>query len=377
MLYDYIIIGGGIIGTSIAREMSKYELKVLLIEKENEIGTIQTLHNSAIIHAGNDPKENTLKSKLNVLGNKMYDDLKKDLNIPLKRVGAFTVAHNEKELEELKILLQRATLNKVPGAYITTGTEARKLEPNLSKKITHVLFTPTTKITNPILTAQILMKNAYYNGVSLSLNTTVININYHNNSYIVKTSKGDFTANGIINAAGIYADNIAKLIDYDFPYHSIPKKGEYLAFDDKTEGFISRVIYPLPSKSGKGILVIPKIDGTMLIGPTNKKQDSKEDYSIRNNLEEEISQKATLMIENIPYNNLFAKYSGIRSGVNYNDFYIKESKSLKNFYNLLGMESPALSAAPAIALYILDLIKEKNNLKSNLNFDSKSIKEYK
>ncbi len=368
-MHDFIVIGSGIVGALITRELSKYPVSVLVLDKENDIASHQTTANSAIIHSGHDPKPNTLKAKLCVLGNRLYEDLEKELNIPILRTGAFVVAHNKQEEAMLDILYDRATTNSVDKVYLLDGHDALKEEPRLSKDITKVLSLPTTKVTYPWEVAIAAITNAVKNGASFKRNAEVIDIKHHEDHFTLTLKNGEqLDAKKIINASGVNSDDIAKLLEDDFPLSIQPRKGEYFVLDRKAEGLFNHVIYPLPTEKGKGVLIVPQVHGNILLGPTSNNITDKSDASNTKNGLAYIKEALSSLATHIPYDMIIRTFAGVRASSTYDDFYIKESFKYKGFYHVAGIDSPGLTAAPAIAKYLVeDIIKLDLPLKNDFD----------
>lgn len=366
-MFDYVIIGAGIIGTSIAKELSRYEASVLVLEKENDVANHQTVANSAIIHSGHDPKEGTLKAKLCVQGNQMYEDLENNLGIPLLRTGAFVVAHTAEQESMLNALYVRGLNNGVKDMKMLSINEAIQLEPNLSPSITQILSLPTTKVTYPWEVAFKQLECAINNGVSFQKNsrvTAIKKVEHHfeitvNDSDVIKTKS-------VISAAGIFSDQIARMIETNVLYDIKPRKGEYFVLDRKVKGFMNHVIYPLPTEKGKGVLIVPQVHGNILLGPTSSTQDEKDLLSNTKVGMEQIKEDTKKLAINIPFDQIIRTFAGIRASSTYDDFFIQESKEHKNFFHVAGIDSPGLTAAPAIAKYLVDevihhqLVKKEN-----------------
>lgn len=371
MTYDFLIIGSGITGASIARELSKYNTKTIVLEKENDAANHATSANSAIIHSGYDPDPNSLKAKLNVEGNRLYDALEKELDIPLYKNGAFMVAHDKDEEGLLERYLERAKTNGVPGVEILDQEKARKLEPNLADSITKVLNLPSTKVTYPWEVAIACLENAIDNGVTLKKNQTVNAIEKNNGIYTVKTIDGStYQTRYVINAAGAYAEKIAKLVEKKLPYHITPRKGEYLVLDRRVQGFLQRTLYPTPDEKGKGILMVPQYHGNILIGPNSEHQTSLDDVSTTKGGLNVVKKGAILLAKNIPFHKNIRTFAGVRASSTHKDFYIQESHENARFIHVAGIDSPGLTAAPAIAKYVLEsIILPKDPLKRNDAFN--------
>lgn len=356
-MYDYTIIGAGIIGSLIARNLSKYDIKVCVLEKENDVANVQTRANSAIVHSGHDPKHDTLKAKLSVLGNALYDDLEKELNISLLRSGAFVCAHDKTEEKILDDLYQNATLNHVKHMEFLTYDQAKILEPNISPSVTKVLSLPTTKVCFPWEVAFFALENAINNGVELRRNALVTSITKHDFGYEIKTANNDLIqTKHVINASGVYADDIAKMIHPTIDFKITPRKGEYFVLDKSVKGFIHHVLYPLPTSKGKGVLITPQVHGNILLGPTSEFINDKDDISTSTSGLSYIKEHANSLAKDIPYHLIIRSFAGVRSSSTYDDFYIKEDTLNKGFYQVAGIDSPGITSAPAISNYLVDEI---------------------
>lgn len=356
-MYDYVIIGAGIIGTTIARELSKYQLNILVLEKENDVANHQTTANSAIIHSGHDPKPGTLKAKLCVKGNALYHTLEKELSIPLLKTGAFVVAHDQAEEEMLLLLKERAKINGVKGAELLSGDDARLIEPNLTKKATMVLSLPSTMVTYPWEVAMAALENAVMNGVTFKKNSEVTSIQKNDDEFVLTLQSGDqIKSKHIISAAGIFSDQIASMIEKTTPYMILPRKGEYYVLDRKAKHLFSHVLYPLPTEKGKGVLIVPQVHGNILLGPTSTLVNTKETASTTKEGMAQIKEDLKRLSDQIPFELIIRSFAGIRATSSFEDFYIQESKEVNGFYHVAGIDSPGLTAAPAIAEYVVNEI---------------------
>ncbi|AUD65264.1 hypothetical protein BK011_06030 [Tenericutes bacterium MZ-XQ] len=354
-MYDFTIIGAGIVGSLIARELSKYDLKVCVLEKENDVANVQTRANSAIVHSGHDPKHGTLKARLSVEGNKLYEDLEKELHISLLRTGAFVCAKDKDEVNDMKKLYENALLNQVKDMEFLSIEEARVLEPNLNPSIKKVLSLPTTKVCFPWEVAFFALENAIKNGVELHRNALVTEITHTNHMFTIKTKDNQtYQTKHVINAAGVYTDEIATLINPNIPYQIKPRKGEYYVLDKSVKGYMEHVIYPMPSKKGKGVLITPQVHGNILLGPTSEWVSDKDDISTSLKGLHYIKEHIKDMAINVPYHLIIRQFAGVRSTSTYEDFYIQEDDAVKGFYHVAGVDSPGITAAPAIAKYLVD-----------------------
>lgn len=355
-MYDIAIIGAGIIGGMIARELSFYKLKICLLEKENDVAMGATKANSAIVHAGFDAKEGTLKAKLNVLGSKLMPEVVKDLGVKYINNGSLVVGFNEEDRETLESLLKRGKANGVEGLELLCREEILKIEPNIGDEVTCALIAPTGAIVCPYDLAVSAIGNAMDNGTELKCNFEITDIEKKDSYYVLKSGSEEIFARFVINAAGIYSDKIAKMVgDDSFNIH--PRRGEYILLDKECKSHVSHTVFVTPSKMGKGILVSPTVDGNLLLGPTAIDGEDKEDKSTTAEFFSSIFTVAKRSVSGIPNNKSITSFCGLRSVGSTGDFIINAPK--KGFLNVAGIESPGLSASPAIALYVVDLLKSE------------------
>lgn len=356
-MIDFTIIGGGVIGTLIARELSKYNVSILLLEKENDIGNHATLANSAIVHSGHDPKPGSLKAQLCVRGNSLYESLSKELKIPLIFSGAFVMARDTDEVETLEMLYQRAIQNGVKQVALLDPEEARKQEPNMADGILKVLDLPTTKVTYPWEIAIAALQNAQENGAQYRLNAKVTKITPLEEGFEIEINEDErINTQYVINAAGVYADELGKFVEQEMPYKITPRRGEYYVLDKKVKGFVERVLYPVPSEKGKGVLVVPQVHGNILLGPTSEFQDEKENRDNHSDHLHWIKRDSEKLAKNIPFDLIIRTFSGLRATSTYSDFYIQPAKAYPQFIHVAGIDSPGLTAAPAIAEYVVNTL---------------------
>lgn len=370
-MYDYVIIGAGIIGSFIARELSSFNLKALVLEKENDVANVQTLANSAILHSGHNPEPGSLKAKLNILGNKMYEELEHVLDIPILRTGAYVVAHNEAEEKQLEELVEIAKANGVPDFAILDYEEAIKTEPNLAKSITKVLSLPTTKVTYPWEVAFACMENAIKNGVAFRKNATVTNIiKKHDHFNIIINHNDSVESKYVINAAGVASDDIAGMLEKHVTFKITPRHGEYYVLDKRIKGFVNHVLYPLPTELGKGVLLTPQVHGEILVGPDSKFIDNKFKTETTPQGLTYVKEHAKALADHIPFHQIIRSFAGIRATSTRDDFVIEASHEISGLYHVAGIDSPGLTAAPAIAKYLInDIMHVQDNYAPNANFD--------
>lgn len=350
MEYDVTIIGAGITGALIAHNLSKYNLNVLILEKENDVSQGATGANSAMVHSGHDPKPGTLKCKYNVLGNRMYPELCKELKVSYAPIGAFVVATDLEEEEKLETLIKQCIDRQIPYE-ILSGEDARKLEPNLSDNVCKALSLPTTAVITPWEVTIAAIEEAMLNGVELKLSYEVKTINKDNDLFVINN---EIKTKVLINCAGTHCDDITNMLRHS-PYKVEAKKGEYYILDHYDNKLVNRVIYPVPTSKGKGVLAIPTVHGNILIGPNSDFCEDKECISTGAGLDY-IKNEISKTIKNIPYNIMIHNYAGLRPHIDLNDFYIQEDDQINNFVHVAGIESPGLTAAPAIAKDVVENI---------------------
>lgn len=366
-IHDVLIIGAGVTGTMIARELSKYQIDTIIIDKSNDAGNMTSSANSAIIHSGYDPEPGTNKAKFNVLGNKMYPELVKQLDVPYVPCGSLTVALEEEQLETLKMLAERSKINGVPVELLNREQVLEK-EPNINPEVKGALFAPTAGVIDPFNLVVHAMENAIDNGVNFLRNHEVLDIKKENDYFVVKTNKEDLFSRIVINAAGVKADKIAAMIE-EIDWAITPRKGEYYLLDHYKEGLVNSTIFPLPSKKGKGILVSITSSGNYIVGPSSELADP-DDLATDAPTLANIKQSASMMVPSIPFRETIRVFSGLRATCTRHDFIIEPAKSERNFINVAGIESPGFVSSPAIAQYVVDeLIKPIMELKDNPKFN--------
>ncbi len=362
---DIIVIGAGVVGCSIARELSKYNLDVLVVEKNSDVSEGISKGNSGIVHAGYNEKIGTLKAKLNIEGNKIFDDLSRDLQFPFKRNGAFILAFKDEEMKTLESLKENGEKLGVEGLEILTREEALNIEPNLNKEIVGVLNVKTSGIVSPYEMTIALAENAAENGVEFKLNSKVTNIEKISEGYKVTLNNKEVVSGKIIiNASGLegaFLNNLISMTKREIN----PVKGEYCLFDKVAGAMINKTLFQVPNKLSKGVLVTPTAEGNLLVGP-----NAVEGKTLETSREgiDEILDKSKKSLEELPVARILNTFSGIRPKTKEGDFIIEEVEDAKNFINVIGIDSPGLTAAPAIGVYVVNMIKEKLDLVEKKNF---------
>ncbi|KEI78079.1 FAD-dependent oxidoreductase [Clostridium botulinum A2 117] len=368
-MFDVTIIGSGVTGAAVARELSKYNLKTCVVEKAIDVANGTSKANSGIVHAGEDPIPGTLKAKMNVRGNEMFDKLQEEIDFPFKRNESFVLCFDEKDIEKLEELRQRGLKNGLPDTMeILNREEALKLEPNLSEYVVAALRLPTGGIVSPYEFNIALAESAAMNGVEFKLETEIIDIEKKEDGYILKTNKGDIETKVVVNAAGVFGDKINNMVS-EKKYHITARKGEYLLFDKTVGDMVQRTIFQLPTKMGKGVLVTPTADGNLLLGPTSVDVEEKDDLGTTREGLDIVAEKAKLSIKEIPMRQVITSFAGLRAHEENSDFIIGEAEDAKNFINAIGIESPGLTSAPAIGEYIREMIVEKLKPEENKEFN--------
>lgn len=368
-MFDVAIIGAGIAGSAVARQLSRYDLKIVVLEKGVEVCQGTTKANSAIVHGGFDAKEGTLKAKLNVLGCKMYPSICKELSVEYKNNGSLVLAFNENDMKHIHELYERGIKNGAKDIEIINGEKVKEIEPNVNDDVVGALWCKSSGIVCPFNLNIALMENAITNGVKLRLESEVLDIKkIEDNCFEIKTKKEIIKSKYIINAAGVYSDKINNLIGGN-EFYIIPRKGEYKVLD-KSEGYkASHTLFTCPTEKGKGVLVTKTVHGNLLVGP-NAKVVEKDDITTSKSGLKEIMDGGRKSIPNIDFSKTITSFAGVRATPNTGDFMIFKSKVAKGFINVAGIESPGLASAPAIALYVEDLLKEvmyEDNKKLELN----------
>ncbi len=364
MLYDAIIIGGGVTGCAIARELSFYDLKLALIEKEEDVCSGSSKANSAIVHAGFDAETGSLKAKMNVKGNLLMPQLCEDLEVSYKQNGSLVLCFDEKDRPALMELYERGLANGVEELKVISGDEVRQIEPAISQNVVAALYAPTAGIVCPFELTFSLAENAAANGTDFYFNEAITKIERKDGHYVLN---GKFETKAIINAAGLYSDMIHNLLCED-KLHIQPKKGDYCLFDKETTGLVEKTIFQLPTAAGKGVLVTPTVHGNMLIGPSATVLDDKDNTATTQADLDMIISTAKPSVENIPLNKVITSFSGLRAHEKGGDFILKESA--EDFFDAAGIESPGLSSAPAIGQYMAEMVANKYNYKKKTEYVS-------
>ncbi|MDE6887153.1 MAG: NAD(P)/FAD-dependent oxidoreductase [Eubacterium sp.] len=366
-MYDVCIIGAGVSGCAVARELARYEGKVCVVEKCEDVCCGTSKANSAIIHAGFDAEEGSLMARLNVQGNAMMDELSKELDFPFRRNGSLVVCLDAEDLPQLHKLYERGVKNGVPGLKIISGEEARVMEPNLTDEIVGALYAPTGGIVCPFLMTIALAENANVNGVEFIFDTKVESIRKKDGFFQIETNHGKLESRYIVNAAGVYADAVHHMVSRQ-EMHITARKGEYCLLDRSAGGHVEHTVFMLPTKMGKGVLVTPTVHGNLLVGPTAVDIEDKEGTNTTAEGLAQLAEKAGLTVKQLPFRQVITSFAGLRAHEQGNDFRIGEAEDAPQFIDVAGIESPGLSSAPAIGVMVAQLLRDRLGLALKTDF---------
>jgi glycerol-3-phosphate dehydrogenase len=359
--FDVVILGAGIIGSTIARELTRYDLRVAVLDRAADIPSGASRANSSMIHAGFDDKPGTVKARFCSAGNRLYRGLAEELDFRLVPCGSYVCAFDEEQERHLETLRSQGERNGVPGMEIIAGEELRRREPHASGAITRALWAPSGAIVNNFEAVLAFIDNAQNNGAELFLETEVqdlLLLEGRGEILGVRTNRGDFLAPIVINAAGVHSDRIARMAGDD-SFAIRPTRGEYFIFDKAVGHLVKGFFFACPSKAGKGITVACTAENNLLIGPTSTPQTSRDDTSTTGEGLEETILGAKRLIPDIPMGMAITTFSGLRANTLDGDFHIGALPRPRGFVNVAGIKSPGFTSAPAIALHVVEMIREE------------------
>ena len=373
---DVVVIGAGAVGCAIARELSKYEIRVIVVDKNEDVGGDASKSNSAIIHTGYDATPDSLESQLVVAANPMYDEIVKDLDVPFKRIGAILPAFTDEQFEKLPEIKAKAFKNRVYDVEYKSGDELLAIEPNLNPEVKGGLYIPRESIIDPFILVQALAENANANGVEFLLNAKVTDIKTENGKIkSVVTTKGEIETTYVINSAGLYCDEIAEMVG-KAEYKVVARKGQFYILDKKTNCQVNYIVLPIPTKITKGKLMCPTIHGNMLVGPTAEDQESKVDKSTSTEGLASIEKDVRNLIPNVNLRDTITQYSGLRPNRNPEGLHVDTYEDLYGYINLSGVRSTGLTLSVAMGKYVAQVmlnIGAKMVLKDNFIKTRKGI----
>ena len=370
-MYDVIIIGAGVSGAASARELSRCAARVCVLEKEEDVCCGTSKANSAIVHAGYDAAPGSLMAKLNVRGNALMGDFAKELDIPFRRIGSLVVCLSEEDMPNLQALYDRGQENGVPDLRIIYHDELLQMEPNLSEEAYAALYAPTAGIVCPFGLNIALAENAAMNGVEFHFDTEVQSLERRQGGgWILHTSQGSYESRLVVNAAGVYADDLHNAVSPG-KIHITPRRGDYCLLDKTTGAHVNHTIFPLPGKYGKGILVSPTIHGNLLLGPTAIDVADPEATNTTADGLAQVLENAGRYVKDIPYKNVITSFAGLRAHEDGHEFIIGEAEGALDFIDCAGIESPGLTSSPAIGEMVAEIVRAKLGLTEKEHFISR------
>ena len=369
-MYDVVIIGAGVSGAAVAREVSRYTANVLVLERCEDVCCGTSKANSAIVHAGYDAHTGSLMARLNVRGSQMMEELSRELDFPYRRNGSMVLCMAEEDRPHLQTLLERGVANGVEGLRIIEREEILRREPNVSPDVVAALDVPTGAIVCPFGLNIAMAENAAVNGVTFQFNTTVTGFTAGEEGWTVHTDKGDVTARCVVNAAGVYADQLHNMVSAK-KIHITPRRGDYYLLDKAAGQVAHATLFQLPGKFGKGVLVSPTVHGNTIVGPTAIDIEDKDSTATTREGLDQVAQKAAISVPGIPLRQTITSFAGLRAHEDGGEFIIGEVSDAPGFFDCAGIESPGLSSSPAIGEMVADLLKEKLHLSPRPDFVSK------
>ena len=366
-MYDIIIIGAGVSGSASARELSRYKVNVCVLEKEEDVCCGTSKANSAIVHAGFDAANGSLMAKLNVRGNEMMEQLSKDLDFSFKRNGSLVICRAKEDMPNLEALYERGIKNGVKELKILSKEEVLEMEPNITDDVVAALYAPTGGIVCPFNMNIAFAENANENGVEFKFNTEVLDIKKVDEGFELYTNNGVYKTKYVVNAAGVYADKFHNMVS-EKKIHITPRRGDYCLLDRTAGGHVSKTIFALPGKYGKGILVSPTVHGNLLLGPTALDIEDKEGINTTAEGLNEVIEKAGFNVKNLPLRQVITSFAGLRAHEDNHEFIIEELEDCKGFIDCAGIESPGLTSAPAIGEMVANILKDLMGLEEKEDF---------
>ena len=366
-MYDVVIIGAGVSGAAVAREVSRYTKSVLVLERFEDMCCGTSKANSAIVHAGYDAPAGSLMARLNVRGSRMMEALSKELDFPYRRNGSMVLCMAEEDRPHLQKLLERGVANGVEGLRIIERQEILRREPNVSPDVVAALDVPTGAIVCPFGLNIAMAENAAVNGVTFQFDTTVTGFTAGAEGWTVHTDKGDVEARCVVNAAGVYADRLHNMVSAS-KIHITPRRGDYYLLDKAAGEMVHSTLFQLPGKFGKGVLVSPTVHGNTIVGPTAIDIEEKDNTATTREGLDQVARKAAVSVPSIPLRQAITSFAGLRAHEDGGEFIIGEVSDAPGFFDCAGIESPGLSSSPAIGEMVAGLIREKLGLSPRSDF---------
>ena len=367
-MYDVIIVGGGVIGCAVARYLSRYQARVCVIEREEDVCAGTSKANSGLIHAGFDAPHGSLMAQYNVEGSKMMPELAKELDIPFRRNGALVLCLNEEDKPRLEALYENGVKNGVEGLELIGPDRIHELEPNITDDVVAALYAPTAGVVCPFIMTIALAENANANGVEFKRNTEVKAISPRaEGGWAVQTANGVLDAKCLVNAAGVYSDVFHNMVSSK-KIHITPRRGDYCLLDHAAADLVERTVFQVPGKLGKGVLITPTVHGNIIVGPTAVSIEDREGVNTTAAGLSELLSKAGTTVKQLPTNQIITSFAGLRAHEDGHEFMIGEVEDAPGFFNCAGIESPGLSSAPAIGKAVAELLRDKLELEERSDF---------
>lgn len=359
--YDVMIIGGGVSGSACARELSRYQARICVLEKEEDVCCGTSKANSGIVHAGFDAAPGSLMAKLNVLGNEKMEQLSGELDFPFQRNGSLVICRDKEDMHKLEKLYEQGIANGVKGLRILSRKEVLAMEPNIVEDVYAALYAPTGGIVCPFSLNIALAENACVNGAEFRFDTKVTGIDMRAEGFVLHTTKGDFGTKYVVNAAGVYADCFHNMVSGK-KIRITPRRGDYCLLDKSAGSHVAKTIFALPGKFGKGILVSPTVHGNLILGPTAIDIVDKEGTNTTREGLDQVLQKAGMNVKNLPVRQVITSFAGLRAHEDGHEFIIGEVEDAPGFIDCAGIESPGLTSSPAIGEMVAGILREKMGL---------------
>lgn len=365
--FDVVIIGAGVSGCAVARELSRYKVNVCVFEKEEDVCCGTSKANSGIVHAGYDAQEGSLKAEMNLQGNEMMEILAEELDIPFKRNGSLVLCLSRQDFPRLEELYNRGIANGVKGLRILNREEVLEKEPNVADGVFAALYAPTAGIVCPFELNIALAENANVNGVGFCFQTEVQEIRKLEEGYELLTNQGNFKSRYVVNAAGVYADRFHNMVSAD-KIHITARRGDYCLLDKSAGNHVKSTVFTLPGEFGKGVLVAPTSHGNLILGPTAIDIEDKEGTNTTREGLDQVLGKVGMSVKNIPVRQVITSFAGLRAHEDGDEFIIEEVRDARGFIDCAGIESPGLTSCPAIGVRIAGMLKERMGLEKKEDF---------
>lgn len=347
-MFDVAIIGCGVIGASLAYQLSRCDLRILILERENDVAMGTTRANSAIVHAGYDPEPGTLMARLNVRGSEMMEQLCADLSVEYRRIGSLVLAFSEEDRRTLARIYENGVKNGVPGLELIDGEQARAMEPALSDKVVAALHAPSAAVVDPWGLCIAEAETAVRNGAVLRLRSEVTALAEHAEHCTISTATAVYEAKYVVNCAGVDAESVYRMVA-EPKFRTLPSRGAYYLLDKSSGKLVSHVIFQCPSALGKGVLVAPTVHGNLIVGPNAEEVHRPDDRAVTAAALDTVAAASKKSVPGIDLRQSIRNFAGVRANTTLSDFHIAPTSG--RVLHVAGIKSPGLSAAPAIAEY--------------------------